>query len=584
MVAKKTPASHPFFWLATLVLVVAILALAREVLVPLALAVLIAFALTPAVRVLERRLGRGLAVALVVLVGLGVVGAFGYLFERQLVDLSTQMSRYSESMRRKVAALRPSGQSGLGGLSRTLDKLVQELEHANAVPDARPVRVIPREVTALERFEGTVVPALKPAADFVVVLVLVVFLLMKRGDLRDRFIRLAGRRHVSLTTRTLDEAGQRISRFLLVQSAINGGFGVAVAVGLAFIGVPYAPLWGFLAAVLRFVPFIGSLLGMLLPAALAFAQMDGWWHTGATMGLFVGLDLVVAYVIEPMTIGHRTGVSSLAMIVMAVFWTWLWGPLGLVLSTPLTVCLAVLGRQVPRLEFLAVLLGDETPLEPEITFYQRLLAGDEDEAAQLLEERRGEPREQVFDSLIVPALHLVQGDQAGGKISDGDHDEVLAAMRALVAVSGDGAPAVAGPLRILGVPGRNAADQLAWEMLTQALGPAPASVEAVGEDALVSEVVAAVARDAPDLVCITSVAPGGSSHVRLLCRRLQQADPEVRLLVLRLDPGAGAGDDHLSLAEGATTAVVASLAEARLRAEQLLLLARSSPRAATATA
>jgi predicted PurR-regulated permease PerM len=569
--ARKASTSHPFFWLATLVLVVAILALARAVLVPLALAILIAFALTPAVRPLERRLGRGLAVSVVVLLAVGAVVSFGYLLERQLVDLSGQMSRYSDSMRRKVATLRPSAQGGLTGLSRTVDTLVQELEPSKAVPDARPVRVVPRQATASERFENTVEPVLKPLADFVVVFVLVIFLIARRDDLRDRFIRLAGRRHVSLTTRTLDEAGLRISRFLLVQSAINATFGLAAAVGLSVIGVGYAPLWGFLAAALRFVPFLGTLLGMVLPATLAFAQLPGWWPTFATMGLFLGLDLTMAYAVEPLLIGRRTGVSSLAMIVMALFWTWLWGPVGLLLSTPLTVCLAVLGRQVSRLGFLAVLLGDESPLEPEITFYQRLLAGDEDDAARLLASR---PRDEAFDALLVPALHLLQQDRAEETIGERDYEGVLAMMRNLIA-EGPAPTTRPGCRRVLGVPGQNPADALAWAMLARTLDAAKAQVDEVGVGALVSEVVETVARDAPDLVCIASVAPGGGSHVRHLCRRLQQAQPGLRIVVLRLDPDR-TSDDPLT----GNAASVGSLGDARLRIEQACLLEPASECAA----
>jgi predicted PurR-regulated permease PerM len=487
------------------------------------------------------------------------------------------MSRYSESMRRKVATLRPAAQGGLSGLSRTVDTLVQELDRGKAPsPEARPVRVVPRQATATERFETTVQPVLKPLANFVVVVVLVIFLVSRRDDLRDRFIRLAGRRHVSLTTRTLDDAGERISRFLLVQSAINGTYGLAAAVGLSLIGVGYAPLWGFLAAALRFVPFLGMLLGMLLPATLAFAQLDGWWPMFATMGLFVGLDLIMTYAVEPLTIGRRTGVSSLAMIVMALFWTWLWGPVGLLMSTPLTVCLAVLGRQVSRLDFLAVLLGDESPLEPEVTFYQRLLAGAEDDAARLLDRTLAtQPREQAFDALLVPALHLVQRDRADDAISDGDYEGVLASMRTLIAEGPPPAPAAApGCRHILGVPGQNTADALAWEMLARTLDNVKAQVQAVGMGALVSEVVEAVAREAPDLVCIASVAPGGGSHVRHLCRRLQQAQPGLRIVVLRLEPESAAEEP----AENATTA--GTLAAARLRIEQACLLEAPAERPA----
>jgi predicted PurR-regulated permease PerM len=570
----KSPGAHPFYWLATLALVVVIISRAQEVLVPLALSALISFALTPAVRRLARRVGHPVAVALVVLVAVGAVASFGFLLERQLVELSTQMTRYSKAMSGKLAALRGSETGGLSGLSRTVDKLAEQLDHTSAAAgEPTQVEILPAKATALERFNETIAPVLRPLADFIVVLVLVIFLLSKRGDLRDRFIRLAGKRNISLTTRTLDEAGDRIGRFLIVQSAINGGFGVAISLALWFIGVPFPGLWGFVAAILRFVPFLGTILGMLLPATLAFAQLPGWSPALSVVGVFLGLDAVVAYVVEPMAVGHRTGVSSLAMIVMAVFWTWLWGPVGLVLSTPLTVCLAVLGRQVPRLEFLAVLLGDEPALDPDVMFYQRMLAGDEDEATNILEARlRVAPRAQVFDELMVPALRMAERDRSRDEISDGEYEHIISIMRTLMtneaaAEPTDEAGAPAPSHRILGVPGPSAADHLAWEMLTQVVDPAKVSIETAA-GALVSELLATVASQRPDLVFVTSVGPGGSSHLRQLNTRLLRARPGLRIVNLRLQTEAANTDEP----SPASAVFVGSVEEARKRVEQVLLL------------
>ena len=573
----KAAAPHPFYWLATLALVIVGLSHAQAVLVPLALSVLIAFALTPAVRTLARRLGHPVAVAIVVILALLAVASFGYLLERQLVELSTQMTRYSKAMSGKLAVLRGNETGGLSGLTKTIDNLAAQLDHTTtAAVEATPVEVQPARATALERFNETIAPVLRPLADFVVVLVLVIFLLSSRGDLRDRFIRLAGKRNISLTTRTLDEAGQRIGRFLIVQSAINGGFGVAISLGLWLIGVPFPGLWGFLAAVLRFVPFLGTLLGMLLPAALAFAQLPGWSHAVAVIAVFLGLDSIVGYGIEPLVVGHRTGVSSLAMIVMAVFWTWLWGPVGLVLSTPLTVCLAVLGRQVPRLEFLAVLLGDAPALDPDIMFYQRMLAGDEDEAANIFEGfLRAQPRPRVFDALVVPALRMAERDRSHGEISDGEYEQLISIMRTLVtnASANDAstkghtpAPAPRTHL-VLGLPGPSAADQLAWDMLTQVVDPAKVSMETAA-DTLVSELLMKVEARRPDLVFVTSVGRAGSSHLRHLSARLVRAQPNLRLVTLRLYA------DPTSADEGAPASadVASSIEEARTRIEQVLLL------------
>ena len=419
--------------LGTVVLIVAVLARAQAIFVPLALAIVVAFALGPAVRLFERALGRVGAVAVVVFVALTAVAGFGYLLERQVVELSAEMTKYSDSIQRKMIALRGSEGSGLGGLSKSVDRAVRNLdEQVEADQGARPVRLVPAEATALERIGSALAPVVEPLARAGIVLVLVIFFLVKREDLRDRFIRLVGRGHVTLTTRALDEAGHRIGRFLAQQSAINGTFGVAVAAGLLGIGIPYAPLWGFVAAVLRFVPFVGTLFAMVIPAALAFAQFPGWWQLVATLGLFLGLDVLVAYFVEPIVIGAKTGVSSMAMLASAIFWSWLWGPVGLVLSTPLTVCLAVLGKHVPRLSFLAVLLDDKPALEDQMVLYHRLLSGDEEEAQEILDKRfREKTKGQVFDEIIIPALLLADRDRARGEISESDHQHVVRTIRAL---------------------------------------------------------------------------------------------------------------------------------------------------------
>jgi hypothetical protein len=438
---------------------------------------------------------------------------------------------------------------------------------------------VPAEATALERVEAVVEPVVKPAAKAVIVLVLVLFLLARREDLRDRLIRLLGRRNVPLTTRALDEAGRRIGRYLVVQSFINGGFGLLAAIGLFVIGVPYPLLWGFVVAVLRFVPFVGTLLGMLPPVMLAFAQLPGWWYAFATAGLFLGLDIVVAYFVEPMAIGRKTGVSSIAMVVSAIFWTWLWGPVGLVLSTPLTVCLAVLGRQVSQLEVLAVLLGDEPALEAEIALYQRLLARDEDEAAAILDRHlRATPGAQALDEIVVPVLAAAARDRGREILSEGDEQELLRTLRALVAntrpepsgVVKDGRPR-AGLPRVLGVPSRNSAEELVWEMLAHVLDPARIELRSVGAEALAAEVAGQVA-EAPgiSLVCITSFPPGGLAQVKYLCKKLRAARAELRILVVRAGVPPELRQAALSLLEEGASEVAFTLMEAQAAVERLL--------------
>jgi predicted PurR-regulated permease PerM len=581
-VPKLRTEGRVFYGLATVALIVASLARAQAILVPLALAVVVAFALGPPVKRLERVLGRGAAVALVVFVALGAVTAFGYLLERQVVDLAGQMTKYADSMGRKLAAVRGPEGTGLSGLSKSIDRIVRNLdEQVVANQGARPVRVVPAEASVVERIESTLAPAVEPVASSIVVLMLVVFLLFKREDIRDRFIRLVGRGHGTLTTRTLDEAGRRISRFLAHQSAINGAFGIVVAIGLFGIGIPYAPLWGFVAAVLRFVPFVGILLAMVLPAALAFAHFPGWWQLLATLGLFVGLDALTGYIVEPIVIGAKTGVSSVAMLSSAVFWSWLWGPVGLVLSTPLTVCLAVLGKQVPRLSFLAVLLGDEAPLEEGMVLYHRLLSGDEDEAQEILDKRlRGAPRGQVFDELVLPALLLADRDRARGEITEADHQNVVGIVRALVNVVPAGADTSratpdnegrkALPRRVLAVSARTATDETIWDMLAQLFDPAAVEVESTGSSYLAADLRDGQATIAPDLVCVMSIPPGGLAQARYICRRLRAKLPGTPIVVIRPGVQANGKESAQRLMEDGATRVCFTLLEAHTAATQQL--------------
>jgi predicted PurR-regulated permease PerM len=571
--------------LANVVLIVAVLSRAQAIFVPLALAIVVAFALGPAVRLFERALGRVGAAVTVVILALTAVAGFSYLLERQVVGLSAEMTKYSDSIQRKMIALRGSEGSGLAGLSKSIDRAVHNLdEQAAADQGARPVRLVPAESSALERIENALGPIVEPLARAGIVLVLVIFFLIKREDLRDRFIRLIGRGHVTLTTRALDEAGHRIGRFLAQQSAINGSFGLAVTAGLLGIGIPYAPLWGFVAAVLRFVPFVGTLFAMVVPAALAFAQFPGWWQLIATLGLFLGLDVLVAYVVEPIFIGAKTGVSPIAMLVSAIFWSWLWGPVGLVLSTPLTVCLAVLGKHVPRLSALAVLLDDQPALEDQLVLYHRLLSGDEEEAQEILDKRfREKTRAQVFDGIIIPALLLADRDRARGEITESDHQHVVRTIRAFAdsAPTGSREPVVAADhriRRIVGVSARTVTDETIWEMLGQLCDPAKVQLESVGSSYLAADLTGEAggngSPDLPDLICVISVPPGGLTQARYICRRLRAKLPETPILVIRPGAQARGGESSQKLMEDGARQVCFTLEEAGTIVERQVLAGR----------
>jgi predicted PurR-regulated permease PerM len=345
-------------------LVVAILARGRAVLLPIAFAAVLALILTPPMKWMERRIPTAAALALVLLLAAGALGGGGFFLVRQFDDLATHLVKYTESMRRKVAALQAGGGGPLARVEHMVARVADGLEK-RVVSDDVPVQVAPAPVSRATHLWDLVRPLAEPVITGLFVLVLCIFMLGRRDDLRNRLNRLVGAGNVALTTRALDDGAQRITRYLRDQTVINAIFGLVVGVGLYFIGIPYFVLWGAVAALARFVPYLGALASMLLPAALAFALFPGWSRTILTVGLFVGMDLVTAYAIEPTLIGYRTGVSSIALLISAFFWAWIWGPAGLALAIPITLSLAVLGRHVPALRFLEVLLGDDHAVIPD---------------------------------------------------------------------------------------------------------------------------------------------------------------------------------------------------------------------------
>ena len=601
----------PLLYIAAVALCAFILVEAKAVLVPLALAVLLAFILTPVVRALEHlRMPRVLSVALVVLVALGVFGGFTYVLTLQVNELATQLPHYSTSIREKLAALRVGREGAIANIQKTVDEVSQELdkppaEKSQPTPppgggktaavkkEAQPVLIVGNQSSSLQQLGSILTPILEPLAKAGLVLVFVIFMLVQREDLRNRFIRLVGQTRLTLTTKMLDEAGRRISRFLLTQCLINTVFGTIVAAGLWWIGVPYAALWGVTAAFLRFVPYLGSFLALLLPTTLAFIVFEGWWHTLATLSLFLVLDAVTANVIEPLVIGHNTGVSSLALLLMALFWTWLWGPIGLLLSTPLTVCLAVLGKHVPQLEFLAVLLGDEPALEPEISFYQRLLAGDEEEAGEIIEQhlQRISPTE-VFDEVLVPALLRAADDRTRKEISEAEEHAVLQKIHEISqrlsempAGDANGARPEEAPQRadqpqsyVLGIPVRSEGAQIILDALGQFLDPLTCKVRQLSTATLASEVIAMVAQELPDLIGITALPHGGLSHARYLCKRLRAQFPQVPILVvcpgLQEDPAVDVPTVIRRLTEAGADKVATSVTEAKAQISQMIFSRR----------
>ena len=564
--------------LLTLALVVVILWAAKAILLPLALGIILAFALTPVVRMFDRgRLPRVAGVALTMLLAIGVVGGIGYVVFGQFADLSTELTRYTSSMRRKVAELRPGNDATYRQLSRTVDRVTEQLDDNVAdLRRAQPVRVIePRSsVDRLRESAGTV---FEPIASTIIVLALVAFMLGQREDLRDRFIRLIGSDSVSLTTRLMDEAAYRVSQFLLWQTLINVLFGGLVAAGLYWIGVPYAALWGGFTAVLRFVPYVGTLLSVLMPAALAFATFPGWAETVQTLALFLTLDFVTAWFIEPLVFGRRTGVSAFALLVSALFWIWVWGPVGLLLSTPLTVCFAVLGRNVRSLRFLAVIFAEEPALTPHVRFYQRLLARDEDEATKLAESKRQELGDAgVIESVLMPALLLVSEHRASNEITEEDALFVLDVMNEVVqrmAPVDESLPVAP----VIGLAARTPEDQTALELLRAAVGSQAMTL--IPLDLSADEALTEAIEQRPMAVCIGAISHGRNAEVRSYCRRLRSALPETKIIMLRPTVEADIERSQVRMHEAGADIIVGNTKDAVEAIERLLAEAPAPLRA-----
>jgi predicted PurR-regulated permease PerM len=588
--------------MASFVLVVAAMYWARAVLIPVALAILLAFLLGPPVRALQQRgLKRIPAVILVVTAAFLVLGALLWILTAELTQLGQNFHKYEKILHAKLDGLRASIKGTV--LERFLNT-GETGAGAPAAPGGKPQPALPRQgfgggpltpeagqvqrvVVVKERpeFYWQLTAALDPVVHLLgttgLIVLLVILMLIHREELRNRLIRLAGYGRLTVTTRALDEASARISYYLLMKSLVNGCFGVAIGLGLLLIGLPFSFLWGFLVAVLRFIPSLGTWLAMLAPLALSVVAFEAWWPMLYVLGLFAVLELFTTNVIEPLTYGHRIGVSSVALVVALAFWTWLWGPVGLVLATPLTVCLAVLGKYFPQLEFINVLMSDRPALEANIRYYQRLLARDQDEATDVVEHYlTSHPVAEVYDELLLPALTAAREARGRDELSEDDQHYVLAATRDILEdlpvppapAAGAGQPPAA---LVLGYTLREESAALALEMLGQLLRERHCRVELAPPEVLLSELVTRIEEAGPAALCVIALAPGGLALARSLLKRLRGHFPELKIVVARLGPSEDADRDRKVLTTAGADVVAATLLEAR---DQLTRLAQLPPR------
>src|SRR5687767_1811687 len=561
---------------ATFVLIIASLYWAQAVLIPVALAMLLTFLLSPVAGALERiALGRLPSVILVVVLAFSLLGGIGWIVTLQFGSVANELPTYRKNIRQKIADIREAGKGGaLEKVQETAEDVKEEFQKTD-----EPTRVQekPRQVVVNAEESSTfwpiplaIGPMVERFASAGLVIVLVIFMLVQREDLRNRLIRLVGYGRLTVTTQALEEAGQRISRYLLMQTIINSSFGLAVGLALYLIGLPYAILWGFLAALLRFIPYAGPFAAAIVPSALSLAVFQGWLWPLVIVGLFLILELLNNMVLEPLLYGESAGVSGVGLLIAIAFWTWLWGPVGLVLATPLTVCVVVLGKYVPRMDFIGVLMSDQPAMASNMSYYQRLVAMDKAEAAEIVEEHLASHHpDQIYDGLLIPALNYARRDRELGRLTEDGEQFVFRATREIledldnlkpenstdasdaekVALAANDVTGLLPKVRILGCPARDEADELALHMFRQLLDSTRFDVEVMSDAVLTAEVVALIGEKSPALIFIATVSPGGLAQTRYLCKRLRARFPNLKIAVGQW--GMGSEDSNSILLAGA---------------------------------
>ena len=608
----------------TFVLVIAALYIGRDIFVPLSLAVLLSFMLAPLVSWLQRhRIPRIPAVVGLVVIAFAIVGGFGFVVTGQLTQLAENLPNYQSNIQAKIRAIKIGG--GPEGLFGRVSEMLQELGAEVARPtepgaggetlpsaslgDAKslepiPVSIIEPNLSPLRIVQTIIGPLIAPSVTFGIVVVFVIFILLQRQDLRDRLIRLVSAGDLNRTTQALEDAGSRVAKYLLMQLVVNLTYGIPVGIGLWLIGVPNPLLWGMLAFVFRFVPYIGPILGATFPVTLSIAVDPGWTMLLWTVALFVILELVSNNIVEPWLYGAKTGLSPLAIIVAAIFWTWLWGPVGLLLSTPLTVCLVVLGRRVPQFAFLEVLLGSEPILTPEQSLYQRLLALNPDEATMNAEEYlKDHSLEEFYDQVAIPALVSIERDRARGMLDDDRRSMVVDSVATLIDNLSDveeKPTAVAEtdevealpkePLspgrhehQVLCVGARGNLDDAAAAILAQL-------VERRGMGARVLSWVDAspanlgrVDIEGIQMVCLLYLNENSIAHARYLIRRMRRRMPAIPMLVAFLSLSAGQSAEISEIkatkADIISTSLVDALDQVSAAGREIETLAIGTPKA-----
>ncbi|HVJ86935.1 MAG TPA: AI-2E family transporter [Caulifigura sp.] len=597
---------------------------AKDILIPIALAVLIAFSLHPLVKRLIRA-GVNRIVAVVLVVGLSTfaVGGIGFVVSSQLKAFADELPAHEANIVAKVRSVKAMFKGGtldrLTNLINRVNKRTAAPSHTSTPTEATTTPAVPVPTPATSPPEDPGDPAVATAAlaesttpagehsqaaephpptaaevsneptsifgtslmtnpivssviealaTAGIVILLVTFFLIQQADIRDRIVSVAGRGALATTTKALEEAGARISRYLLMLFVVNSTYGFAVALGLWLMGVPYAIMWGLAAGVIRYVPYIGPWIGALAPISVSLVTSPGWTQPLMVLGLFVLLELFSNNIMEPILYGRGVGLSEIGVILSAVIWAWLWGPIGLVLATPMTVCLVVLGRYVPGLRIFDHLLGDQAAVSPFVRLYQRLLAKDAEDVEEMVKfYLKDHSRGETADDLIVPAMELIRQDLAHDQIDDGDSERMNAILRDVIEERMSSPPAAAEaaadeatPL-VIGVAAHADEETILLELLNAACQEQSCRIEVLSSGLLQSERVARIVEQSPELVVVSSLPPGDLPHARQLCKRLKAAAATRRIVVARWGKAADGVDRTQSLQAAGADEVVTTISE-----------------------
>jgi predicted PurR-regulated permease PerM len=544
-------------------LAIAALYFGQDVLIPITLAVMLSFVLSPVVNILQRfRLWRAPAVILTVLAALSVLGLVGTLIGSQATSLTANAPQYAQTIEAKVQGVRSFAVARMASLTKELgtgDHAGHAARAASStgvtsLPTAGlrrpiPVQVIQDSTSPFTIARTVLEPILGPLETTVIVLIVAIFVLIQKEDLRDRFIRVFGSSDLHRTTRALDDAGQRLSKYFLSQLAVNTCFGLVIGLGLWLIGIPSPAMWGVMAGLLRFVPYIGSFLAAVAPAALGAAVDPGWGMAIEVVALFVVVEPVTGYVVEPLLYGHSTGLSPVSVIVSAIFWTWLWGPIGLIMSTPLTLCLVVMGRHVKSLEFFDVLLGDRPALTPVESFYQRILANNPDDALAQAETLLSDRSlSTYYDDVVLEGLKRAVEDQGRGTIDDAIAvrmtGSILAVINDLEPTAPQRVPSIGRPT-VVCIAGHGTFDHVVTAMLAQLLAQRGIATRLVPNAAVSRETILELDLVGIDVIAISYLELAGSpASLRYLVRRVRDRAPQARIIVGLWPQGEAALSDE----------------------------------------